>query len=169
MSSWKKTSRHCSINLKLQLNLSNIRLVRVYVKYPEIDSVGIISGKYLPDVRDSILGGGVADRRILVGMGWESISSRSGSARYVMSSFRAELKVQNATAIFFVIYIRFKPFISNILEIFAPKILPWLKAVKRVAIWKHIFSIWRAIWCWRDVLVDGICPVTINWNLMFVV
>ena len=69
MSSWKKTSRHCSINLKLQLNLSNIRLVRVYVKYPEIDSVGIISGKYLPDVRDSILGGGVADRRILVGMG----------------------------------------------------------------------------------------------------
>ena len=59
------------------------------------------SPKYLPDVRDSILGGGVADRRIRVGIGWESISSRSGSARYVMSSFRAELEVQNAIAIFF--------------------------------------------------------------------
>ena len=108
MSSWKKTSRHCSINLQLQLNISNIRLLRVYViKFPETDSVGTMSGKYLPDVKDSILGGGVADRRILVGMGWESISSRSGSARYVMSSFRAELKVQNTTAIFFVMYIRF--------------------------------------------------------------
>ena len=73
--------------------------------------------KYLPDVRDSILGGGVADRRILVGMGWESISSRSGSARYVMSSFREELKIQNIIALLFVNYIGLV-IISNIPEIF---------------------------------------------------
>ena len=70
------------------------------VKTFEIKCDSIMPQKYLPDVKDSKLGGGVADRRILVGMGWDSISSRSGRARYVISSFRDELKIQNVIAIF---------------------------------------------------------------------
>ena len=41
-----------------------------------------------PDVK---MGGGVTDRIVRVGIGWDNISSKSGRARYVMSSLTNEL------------------------------------------------------------------------------
>ena len=41
-----------------------------------------------PDVK---MGGGVTDRIVRVGIGWESISFKSGRALYVISSLTKEL------------------------------------------------------------------------------
>ena len=56
--------------------------------YPNVPLEYILPPLCDPAVK---MGGGVTDRIVLVGIGWDNISSKSGRALYVMSSLTSEL------------------------------------------------------------------------------
>ena len=58
-----------------------------------IDYTNVTLKQVLPPLcdPDAKMGGGVTDRIIRVGIGWDTISSKSGRALYVISSLTNEL------------------------------------------------------------------------------